>query len=325
MASSLNLLVLRLAQFHSESGTGGISSLLGRNEEELIAEAIAHHRASIHIQQLNRIGATNNNTINLPEKPTAMYSPIRTYSSYSSSSSSSSTSNFKSRNCCSKLLFFQTHKRKRRYWHLRRSPQNIKHLLDFNYLLENQKLTLLQRPTDSPTHHPLANHLASIHVHHQQRISIWYTLVNKKKGREREREREREKTVTADVLMVSIKQSDGLQIRSLMSQCVSEDGCAFLFLFFLYIRVSLFDCWHMLLIDSLVKKNRFSDMSKLIFNGLMPFLLFFCISSKCCGKFHFRRYSLFSHHHHQQQQRRRRRKIHMHTLAFFLETLNRLV
>lgn len=168
MASSLNLLVLRLAQFHSESGTAGISSLLGRNEEELIAEAIAHHRASIHIQQINRIGTTNNN---LNEKCTTLYSPLRTYSSYSVSSSSSSSSSSKHRNCCSKLLFVHSQKRKRRYWHLRRSPQNIKHLLDFNHLLENHKLTLLQRATKPPPH-PLANHLASIHLHHQQRISI---------------------------------------------------------------------------------------------------------------------------------------------------------
>jgi hypothetical protein len=170
MASSLNLLVLRLAQFHSQSGTAGISSLLSRNEEELIAEAIAHHRASIHIQQLNRIH-TNSNDVNAQQKAAQAYSLLRRYSSYSTLSSSSSSSNSNERNCCSKI---SSQKRKRRYWHLRRSPQNIKHLLCFDHLLEHRRLTLLRKsqiPSFDHQHH-LTNHLSGINSSKQQRISI---------------------------------------------------------------------------------------------------------------------------------------------------------
>ncbi len=175
MASSLNLLVLRLAQFHSQSGTAGISSLLSRNEEELIAEAIAHHRASIHIQQLNRI-RTNSIDVNAQQK----LAFIRRYSSYSTLSSSSSSSNSNERNCCSRILPLNSQKRKRRHWHLRRSPQNIKHLLYFDQLLEHHRINLLRKPpmpafNHHHNHHHqshLTNHLSSINFPKQQRISI---------------------------------------------------------------------------------------------------------------------------------------------------------
>jgi hypothetical protein len=176
MASSLNLLVIRLAQFHSENGAGGISSLLGRNEEDLIAAAIAHHRESIHIQQHNRI-CSNSNNLNQQQKAANVFAAMRTYSLYSSSySSSSSSSNSKfdftktsqERTCCSGFSLFNSQKRKRRYWHLRRSPQNIKHLLYFDHLLENHKLTLLRKP-QIPNHHQCTNHVSSSK---QQRISI---------------------------------------------------------------------------------------------------------------------------------------------------------
>lgn len=172
MASSLNLLVLRLAQFHSENGAGGLSSFLGRNEEDLIAEAIAHHRASIHMQQHNRICLNNN--VNQQQKPTQSYSLMRTYSWYSASSSSSSSSSSKERTCCSSFLFFNNHKRKRRHWHLRRSPQNIKHLIYFDHLLENHSLTLLRKPPMSLPHHHhhLTNHTSQVNLSKQQRVSI---------------------------------------------------------------------------------------------------------------------------------------------------------
>jgi hypothetical protein len=173
MASSLNLLVLRLAQFHSESGTAGISSLLGRNEEELIAEAIAHHRASIHIQQLNRI-RMNSNDVNAQQK----LALIRRYSSYSSLSSSSSSSNSNECNCGGRISSSNSQKRKRRYWHLRRSPQNIKHLLYFDQLLEHHQLNLIRKSQIPPFnhrhhhHHHLTNHVSGINFSKQQRISI---------------------------------------------------------------------------------------------------------------------------------------------------------
>ena len=166
MASSLNLLVLRLAQFHSQNGTGGISSLLGRNEEELIAEAIAHHRASIQTQQRYRI-CSNSNNINSEQKSGQSYTLMR---AYSASSSSSSSSNSKEPNCCSRLLFVNSQKRKRRYWRLRRSPQNIKHLLYFDQRLENQKFTFV-RKSPVPSHHP-TDHLSGNNVQKQKRISI---------------------------------------------------------------------------------------------------------------------------------------------------------
>jgi hypothetical protein len=175
MASSLNLLVLRLAQFHSENGTGGISALLGRNEEDLIAAAIAHHRASIHVQQSNRIYANNTN-INQQQKLAQSYIPLRTYSWYTASSSSchskvNSTSNLPERTCCSAVPLFGSQKRKRRHWHLRRSPQNIKHLLYFDHLLENHNLTAL-RKAQIPHQYHLTNHVSGISLTKQQRISI---------------------------------------------------------------------------------------------------------------------------------------------------------
>jgi hypothetical protein len=172
MASSLNLLVLRLAQFHSESETSGVSALLGRNEEELIAAAIAHHRASIHMQQRNRI-CLNSNHLNQQQTPSQSYTLMRTYSWNSASSSSSSSSNPKERNCCSGLLLSNSQKRKRRHWRLRRSPQNIKHLIYFDHLLENHKLTLLRKSPIPPHHnHHLTNYMSEINISKQQRISI---------------------------------------------------------------------------------------------------------------------------------------------------------
>jgi hypothetical protein len=176
MASSLNLLVLRLAQFNSENGTRGISALLGGKEEDLIAAAIAHHRASIHLQQHNRICSNSNNLLQ-PQKSSQPYAFMRTYSWYSVSSSSSSSShsrfnfnkNSKERNCCSAFSLFGTKKRKRRHWHLRRSPQNIKHLLYFEHLLENHRLTLIQ---NSQIPHQMPNHYSGINLHKQQRTSI---------------------------------------------------------------------------------------------------------------------------------------------------------
>ncbi len=175
MASSLNLLVLRLAQFHSENGTAGISALLGRNEEDLIAAAIAHHRASIHIQQQNRICSTSNNG-GQQHKPSQSYTLMRTYSSYSasSSSSSSSSSNTKERNCCSRFFSYNNQRRKRRHWHSRRSPQNIKHLLYFNQLLEDHRLNLLRKSQISSSDHQdhLTNHVSGMNFQKQERISI---------------------------------------------------------------------------------------------------------------------------------------------------------
>jgi hypothetical protein len=173
MASSLNLLVLRLAQFHSEHGTAGVPPLLGRSEKDLIAAAIAHHRASIHMQQRNRI-CLNNNNINQQPKPSQSYTLMRMHSWHSASSSSSLSSNSKERNCCSGFFLFNSQKRKRRHWHLRRSPQNIKHLLYFDHLLEKQRLTLLRKPPfpPPPHHHHLTNHISEMNIPKQQRISI---------------------------------------------------------------------------------------------------------------------------------------------------------
>ena len=182
MASSLNLLVLRLAQFNSEHGTRGISALLGRNEEDLIAAAIAHHRASIHIQQRNRICA-NNEHFTQQQKLIQSYGPLRTYSCNSGSSFSScpSSSNSKfdfdkrshDRACCSPFALFRT--RKRRHWHLRRSPQNIKHLLYLDHMLDNHKLTAIRKPpVPYACHRQHFNHVLSINPskQQQQRVSI---------------------------------------------------------------------------------------------------------------------------------------------------------
>lgn len=176
MASSLNLLVLRLAQFHSQSGTSGISALIGRKEEELIAEAIAHHRASIHMLQRNHV--CSNHNLDCQQRTLQTYTMIRRpslYSISSSSSSSSSMSNAKERHCCSRLGFFCSRKRKKRYWHLRRSPQNIKHLLCVDQLIESNHQFGNSRKFQLPSqnHHAeeqdqLSNHLAS----NKHRISI---------------------------------------------------------------------------------------------------------------------------------------------------------
>ncbi|CAF1085100.1 unnamed protein product [Adineta steineri] len=176
MASSLNLLVLRLAQFHSESDTGGMSALLSRNEEDLIAAAIAHHRASFHMQQRNRI-CSNSNSLSPIQKQAQTFQFMRTYSWNSASSSSSSSSSYskcyciknsKERTCCSSFSLFNTQKRKRRHWHLRRSPQNIKHLLRFDHRLENHELTSICKPQNPH----LINHISDRNLQKRHRISI---------------------------------------------------------------------------------------------------------------------------------------------------------
>ncbi|CAF1321721.1 unnamed protein product [Adineta steineri] len=176
MASSLNLLVLRLAQFHSESDTGGMSALLSRNEEDLIAAAIAHHRASFHMQQRNRI-CSNSNSLSPIQKQAQTFNFMRTYSWNSASSSSSSSSSYskcyciknsKERTCCSSFSLFNTQKRKRRHWHLRRSPQNIKHLLRFDHRLENHELTSICKPQNPH----LINHISDRNLQKRHRISI---------------------------------------------------------------------------------------------------------------------------------------------------------
>ncbi|CAF3658408.1 unnamed protein product [Adineta steineri] len=186
VASSLNLLVLRLAQFHSENGIGGISALLGRNEEELIAAAIAEHRASICPQQRNRI-CSNTNSLNQSHKALSPFLSLKTNSRWSLSSSSSTSSDKKSdfivnshdKTCCSAFSCLNRGKRKRRYWHLRRSPQNIKHLLYFNQLLDNNKLQFVRKSLISNQyhqhhhhHHQITNHVPRINSQMQHRISI---------------------------------------------------------------------------------------------------------------------------------------------------------
>ncbi|CAF1561829.1 unnamed protein product [Rotaria sp. Silwood1] len=171
MASSLNLLVLRLAQFHSENGIGGISDVLGHNEEELIAAAIAEHRASLSIQQRNRI--CSNPSLIQQQKALAPYLPIKTYSWWSLSSSNSQSDYSKSVNeetCCSGYSLYICRKRRRRHWHLRRSPQNIKHLLYFNHILEN-------------------------HNHKEFQFKLFMSTTT---------------TTTAEFLMVSLRKSDDL-------------------------------------------------------------------------------------------------------------------
>jgi hypothetical protein len=165
VASSLNLLVLRLAQFHSENGIGGVSTLLGRNEEDLIAAAIAEHRASISVQQRTRI-CSNTTSLIQQQKPLSSYLSMKTLSWWSlSTSSSSSLSNSHEKTSCTDYSLLTCKKRKRRHWHLRRSPQNIKHLLYFNQLLENHKLAFVRKPVNP-------NHLSGVPVQRQQRISI---------------------------------------------------------------------------------------------------------------------------------------------------------
>ena len=176
MASSLNLLVLRLAQFHSENGIGGVSTYLGRNEEDMIATAIAEHRASIHMQHRNRI-YSNSHSIVEQKKAIESLASMKSYSWWSTPSPSSS---FESnadfgksshdRTCCSPFSVLLCKRRRRRHWHCRRSPQSIKHLLYFNQLLENHKHSYARKPP-FPSN---ANHIIdSICQKQQHRISIW--------------------------------------------------------------------------------------------------------------------------------------------------------
>ncbi|CAF3038123.1 unnamed protein product [Rotaria socialis] len=153
MASSLNLLVLRLARFQSDNATSGVSALLSQNEEDLIAAAIAHHRASVHVQQHNRI-CLNNNNLNHHSLPGQAYALM--HASPLCSASSSSTSTFHSnvdldknsniRHCCAGCSLLTCRKRRRHHWRSRRSPQNIKHLLYFDHMMENHKLNIFRRP-----------------------------------------------------------------------------------------------------------------------------------------------------------------------------------
>ncbi|UJR21873.1 hypothetical protein I4U23_024946 [Adineta vaga] len=181
VASSLNLLVLRLAQFHSENGIGGISAFLGRNEEDLIAAAIAEHRASLSVQHRTRI-CSNSNSISQTNKNFAPFLSVKTNSQWSLSSSTTTSSEKKSdiymksheRTCCSCFSVFNCRKRQRRQWHLRRSPQNIKHLLYFNQYLDNHKLELVRKSLipNQYHHHQVTNHLSEQSSRKQHRISI---------------------------------------------------------------------------------------------------------------------------------------------------------
>ena len=180
MASSLNLLVLRLAQFHSQNGIGGISALLGRNEEDLIAAAIAEHRASLCVQQHTRV-CSNPNSLLQPPKPLSSYLRTKTLSWWSLSTSSSSPSNSRldfpshshEKTCCQGYSLLNCRKRKRRHWHLRRSPQNIKHLLYFNQLLENHKLAFVRKSAiPNQYQQPISNHHSETISQRPQRISI---------------------------------------------------------------------------------------------------------------------------------------------------------
>ena len=176
MASSLNLLVLRLVQFHSENGLAGISALLGRNEEDLIAAAIAEHRASIQMQQRNRIYSNN---YNLAEHKRFL-NVMKTYSFYSSSQSTESIeSNFDwvrkhahERSTCSLSSIFLCRKRRRRQWLLRRPPQNIKHLLDFHHFVENHRYAFARKSYFPAS--TINNHLAEPFEQRKHRISIWW-------------------------------------------------------------------------------------------------------------------------------------------------------
>lgn len=176
VASSLNLLVLRLAQFHSENGIGGISALLGRNEEDLIAAAIAEHRASLHIQQRTRVCSNATSLLPQSQQQLKSLSPLLSMKTLSwrslSSSSSSSPSNTHEKLGCLGYSFFCC-KRRRRHWHLRRSPQNIRHLLTYNQLLENHKLTFVRKSLISNVYQPnMNNHVCQNIPLRKQRISI---------------------------------------------------------------------------------------------------------------------------------------------------------
>lgn len=179
MASSLNLLVLRLAQFHSENSLGGIAAFLGRNEEDLIAAAIAEQRASLSVHQHARI-CSNSNSLVQQKKSLSPLVSTKTLSWWSLPSHSSSSSSIDSkldstsqRTPCSNWNFLTCQKRKRRHWHLRRSPQNIKHLLYFNRLLDNHKVTFVRRSVLPNQHHqPMNNHVAENTISQQHRISI---------------------------------------------------------------------------------------------------------------------------------------------------------
>jgi hypothetical protein len=180
MASSLNLLVLRLAQFHSENGIGGISALLGRNEEELIAAAIAEHRASIHVNQHQRIYPNNYNLI----EQRRVLAKLKNYSPWSSPLSSTSSLSYESkfylgkptqeRTCSMMMMMMTTTCRKRsrrRQWHIRRSPQNIKHLLDFQHFFDNHKYRF-ERKSFAVQHHAIDPTQFQQQQQHTQRVSI---------------------------------------------------------------------------------------------------------------------------------------------------------
>ena len=167
MASSLNLLVLRLAQFHSENGIGGISAFLGRNEGDMIAAAIAEHRASIHMQQRNRI-YSNSHSIVEQKKVAESLASIRSCSWLSTPSSSNSDfgKDAYDETCCWSLSLLLCKRRRRRHWHSRRPPQRIKHLLYFNQLLENHKHSYERKTADT-------NHVTDSNCQKQQhRVSI---------------------------------------------------------------------------------------------------------------------------------------------------------
>ena len=182
MASSLNLLVLRLARFHSENSASSVPAFVSPNEEDPIVAAITHHSASIQMEQQSHLYSNTSNT-NQHSNVRQSYTLMSACSWYTSSLSSSSNSNSKinftqnseEQSCCSVFSLFNSKKRRRRHWHLRRSPQNIKHLLNFEHVLEDQRLALLNEPLSSYICHPrfyLKNHVSKVDFKKQHRTSI---------------------------------------------------------------------------------------------------------------------------------------------------------
>ena len=175
MASSLNLLVLRLAQFNSENDLGGMSALLRRNREDLIAAAIAEHRVSINIQRRTRLHSNTSSPFQqqVARSPHLSMTMCSSWSLSSLNSQSDLPKNPREKACCPRLASLNCKRRKRRHWHLRRSPQNITHLLLFNQMLENYKLTLVRKSLiPNQYRYRTTDHASEVNLEKQQRISV---------------------------------------------------------------------------------------------------------------------------------------------------------
>ncbi|CAF0864309.1 unnamed protein product [Didymodactylos carnosus] len=161
MASSINLLVLRLVAFNTEEAKAQLEEVVARQASIDLQHydnisLLAHTNQKLLVNNHQQL--TNNNTNRVHVQP---------------STSLISLENSRDRqliSCCyqSSLLRFRT---SRKRYKIRRSPANIKHLLYIGNILENNTL-YIQRTENSRNIMTNNNHISEGYLSSSKRISL---------------------------------------------------------------------------------------------------------------------------------------------------------